>query len=58
MFVTALMMVGFDNDDTSIFDELYHFSECMYYPVQASSTPVFPGTPQTARLLKEGRVLN
>jgi hypothetical protein len=58
MFVTALMMVGFDNDDTSIFDELYHFLQnACITQFRLHQLQSFPGTPQTARLLKEGRVL-
>ncbi|MBI3760024.1 MAG: B12-binding domain-containing radical SAM protein, partial [Deltaproteobacteria bacterium] len=59
VMVKALMMVGFDNDDQTIFDELYTFIQTACIPtVQLSLLQAYPGTPQTARLLKAGRVLD
>jgi radical SAM superfamily enzyme YgiQ (UPF0313 family) len=59
VLVTALMMVGFDNDDDTIFDELFDFlrdAGITYFRLHALHA--YPGTPQTARLLQEGRVLD
>jgi radical SAM superfamily enzyme YgiQ (UPF0313 family) len=59
LLVKALMMVGFDNDDVTIFDELYNFLQKACIPtIQLSLLQSYPGTPQTARFLKEGRVLD
>jgi len=59
VMVKSLMMVGFDHDDASIFDELYNFLQrsCIA-SIQLSLLQSYPGTPQTARLLKEGRVID
>jgi radical SAM superfamily enzyme YgiQ (UPF0313 family) len=58
IMVKALMMVGFDHDDQTIFDELYNFLQSACIPsIQLSLLQSYPGTPQTARLLKEGRVI-
>jgi radical SAM superfamily enzyme YgiQ (UPF0313 family) len=55
----ALMMVGFDHDDQTIFDELYDFLQRACIPsIQLSLLQSYPGTPQTARLLKQGRVID
>jgi len=59
LLVKALMMVGFDNDDATIFDELYDFLQAACIPtIQLSLLQSYPGTPQTARFLKQGRVLD
>jgi radical SAM superfamily enzyme YgiQ (UPF0313 family) len=59
IMVKALMMVGFDHDDQTIFDELYNFLQSACIPsIQLSLLQSYPGTPQTARLLKEGRVID
>jgi radical SAM superfamily enzyme YgiQ (UPF0313 family) len=59
VMIKSLMMVGFDHDDASIFDELYNFLQKACIPsIQLSLLQSYPGTPQTARLLKEGRVID
>ncbi|MBV9505652.1 MAG: hypothetical protein JO323_11685, partial [Acidobacteriia bacterium] len=59
LMVKALMMVGFDHDDQTIFEELYQFLQNACIPsIQLSLLQSYPGTPQTARLLKEGRVID
>jgi radical SAM superfamily enzyme YgiQ (UPF0313 family) len=59
VMIKSLMMVGFDHDDASIFDELYNFLQNACIPsIQLSLLQSYPGTPQTARLLKEGRVID
>ncbi|PWT98550.1 MAG: hypothetical protein C5B51_29070 [Terriglobia bacterium] len=59
VMIKSLMMVGFDHDDATIFDELYNFLQASCIPsIQLSLLQSYPGTPQTARLLKEGRVID
>ena len=59
IMIKSLMMVGFDHDDQTIFDELYTFLQSAGIPsIQLSLLQSYPGTPQTARLLKEGRVID
>jgi radical SAM superfamily enzyme YgiQ (UPF0313 family) len=48
IFVKAMMMVGFDNDDPTIFDELYGFMEASSVThFRFSMLHAYPGTPQT-----------
>lgn len=57
--VRASMIVGFDHDDTDIFDETYEFLQEAGVPnIKVSMLKAFPGTPQRARFQREGRVLD
>jgi len=59
MMVKSNIMVGFDHDDETIFDQVYDFVMAASIPyVNLFSLNAYPGTPQTARLLAEGRVLD
>jgi radical SAM superfamily enzyme YgiQ (UPF0313 family) len=59
LFVSAGMIVGFDNDDDAIFDEQYEFIQKAQIPiVMLSVLLAVPGTPLFARLEKAGRLLN
>jgi radical SAM superfamily enzyme YgiQ (UPF0313 family) len=59
MMVKANIMVGFDHDDETIFDQVYEFVMAASIPsVNLVTLNAYPGTPQTARLLAEGRVLD
>jgi hypothetical protein len=59
LMVRALIIVGFDNDDITIFDELYNFmQDACIVDIRMAMLHAYPGTPQTARLLKQGRVLD
>src|SRR5262249_12857687 len=58
MFVWAGMIVGFDHDDASIFDEQFEFLEKAQIPVAMLSVLLaIPGTPLYKRLEAEGRLL-
>jgi radical SAM superfamily enzyme YgiQ (UPF0313 family) len=51
------LIVGFDNDDVSVFDDLYHFIKATHSPIAGISllnAPKF--TPLYERLKKEGRL--
>jgi radical SAM superfamily enzyme YgiQ (UPF0313 family) len=59
MMVKSNIMLGFDHDDETIFDQVYDFVMAASIPyVNVFSLNSYPGTPQTARLLAEGRVLD
>jgi radical SAM superfamily enzyme YgiQ (UPF0313 family) len=59
MMVKSNIMVGFDHDDETIFDQVYDFVMESSIPyVNLFTLNAYPGTPQTARLLAEGRVLD
>jgi radical SAM superfamily enzyme YgiQ (UPF0313 family) len=59
LFVSAGMIVGFDNDDPSIFDEQYEFLQKAQIPiVMLSVLLAVPKTPLYERLKKEGRLLH
>jgi radical SAM superfamily enzyme YgiQ (UPF0313 family) len=58
LFTWAGMIVGFDNDDGSIFDEQYEFLEKAQIPVAMLSVLLaIPRTPLYKRLEAEGRLL-
>jgi radical SAM superfamily enzyme YgiQ (UPF0313 family) len=58
LFISAGMIVGFDNDDASIFDEQYAFLQEAGIPMAMLSVLLaVPGTPLHARLKAEGRLL-
>jgi radical SAM superfamily enzyme YgiQ (UPF0313 family) len=58
LFVWAGMIVGFDHDDASIFDEQFEFLEKAQIPVAMLSVLLaIPGTPLYKRLEAEGRLL-
>lgn len=56
--LTALMMVGFDDDTEETFDGILHFLEEHHIPlvVLHVMTPI-PGTPLYQRVVEEGRLL-
>ncbi len=59
MFVTAGMIVGFDNDDPSIFEEQYSFLQEAQIPiVLVNALEAVPKTPLYIRLKNDGRLLN
>jgi radical SAM superfamily enzyme YgiQ (UPF0313 family) len=58
LFISAGMIVGFDNDDADIFDEQYAFLQEAEIPVVMLSVLLaVPKTPLYARLKAEGRLL-
>jgi radical SAM superfamily enzyme YgiQ (UPF0313 family) len=58
LFVSAGMIVGFDNDDSTIFDEQYEFLQEAQIPlVMLSVLLAVPRTPLYERLKKAGRLL-
>jgi radical SAM superfamily enzyme YgiQ (UPF0313 family) len=59
MFVSAGMIVGFDHDDPSIFEEQYDFLQQAQIPiVLVNALEAVPRTPLFSRLQAEGRLLN
>jgi radical SAM superfamily enzyme YgiQ (UPF0313 family) len=59
MFVSAGMIVGFDQDDVDIFDEQYDFLQAADIPVAMLSVLLaVPKTPLYARLEAAGRIHN
>jgi radical SAM superfamily enzyme YgiQ (UPF0313 family) len=57
MFISAGMIVGFDNDDASIFDEQYDFLQKAQIPmVMLSTLLAVPRTPLYKRLQEAGRL--
>ncbi len=58
LFISAGMIVGFDNDDASIFDEQYEFLQAAQIPiVMLSVLLAVPRTPLHDRLKAAGRLL-
>jgi radical SAM superfamily enzyme YgiQ (UPF0313 family) len=58
LFISAGMIVGFDNDDPAIFDEQYEFLQAAQIPiVMLSVLLAVPKTPLYKRLQAEGRLL-
>jgi Domain of unknown function (DUF4070) len=58
LFVTAGMIVGFDNDDPGIFEEQYEFLQAAQIPiVLVNALEAVPRTPLYNRLKDEGRLL-
>jgi radical SAM superfamily enzyme YgiQ (UPF0313 family) len=58
LFVSAGMIVGFDHDDPSIFEEQYEFLQEAQIPiVLINALEAVPRTPLYARLQAEGRLL-
>ena len=58
LFVTAGMIVGFDNDDPAIFEEQYEFLQAAQIPiVLVNALEAVPRTPLYKRLKAEGRLL-
>jgi Domain of unknown function (DUF4070) len=59
MFVSAGMIVGFDHDDSSIFEEQYDFLQQAQIPiVLVNALEAVPRTPLFSRLQAENRLLN
>lgn len=59
LFVSAGMIVGFDNDDTDIFDEQYNFLQEAQIPMAMLSVLMaVPKTPLYERLKAAGRLFN
>jgi radical SAM superfamily enzyme YgiQ (UPF0313 family) len=59
LFISAGMIVGFDHDDESIFDEQFDFLQEAQIPfVMLSVLLAVPKTPLYARLEREGRLYN
>jgi len=59
LFISAGMIVGFDKDDPSIFDEQYEFLQKAQIPiVMLSVLLAVPKTPLWKRLEEAGRLLN
>jgi radical SAM superfamily enzyme YgiQ (UPF0313 family) len=59
LFISAGMIVGFDNDDPSIFDEQYNFLRDAQIPVVMLSVLLaVPRTPLYQRLEAAGRIAN
>jgi len=59
LFISAGMIVGFDNDDLDIFDEQFEFLQEAQIPiVMLSVLLAVPKTPLYQRLKAEGRLLN
>jgi hypothetical protein len=57
LFISAGMIVGFDNDDADIFDEQYQFLQKAQIPtVMLSVLLAVPSTPLYKRLQAEGRL--
>ncbi len=57
--VCAGMIVGFDSDDTAIFEEQYHFLQELGIPFTTCGTLMaLPNTPLLKRLEAEGRMLD
>jgi radical SAM superfamily enzyme YgiQ (UPF0313 family) len=57
LFISAGMIVGFDNDDASIFDEQYEFLQAAQIPmVMLSALMAIPRTPLYERLQAQGRL--
>ena len=58
ILVKGNMIVGFDHDDTKIFDETYDFlNACNVLNATVSILKAYPGTPLLARLQREGRIV-
>ena len=58
LFVSAGMIVGFDHDDDSIFDEQYAFAQAAQIPmVMLNVLLAVPKTPLYTRLASEGRLV-
>src|SRR5581483_10939086 len=59
LFIQAGMIVGFDNDDPSIFDEQYDFLQAAQIPIAMLSVLLaVPRTPLYQRLEAAGRIDN
>jgi radical SAM superfamily enzyme YgiQ (UPF0313 family) len=59
LFVSAGMIVGFDHDDPSIFEEQYEFLQAAQIPiVLVNALEAVPKTPLYDRLKAEGRLRN
>ncbi|MFO0969100.1 MAG: DUF4070 domain-containing protein [Gemmataceae bacterium] len=59
LFISAGMIVGFDNDDASIFDEQFEFLQAAQIPIVMSNVLIaVPKTPLYKRLKAEGRLLD
>jgi radical SAM superfamily enzyme YgiQ (UPF0313 family) len=59
LFVSAGMIVGFDHDDPSIFEEQYEFLQQAQIPiVLVNALEAVPRTPLFIRLQAAGRILN
>src|SRR3954453_17140973 len=59
LFISAGMIVGFDHDDASIFEEQYAFLQEAQIPiVLVNALEAVPRTPLYIRLKEEGRLLN
>jgi radical SAM superfamily enzyme YgiQ (UPF0313 family) len=58
LFISAGMIVGFDNDDVSIFDDQYEFLQQAGIPIaMVSALMAVPKTPLYKRLKKAGRLI-
>lgn len=58
LFISAGMIVGFDNDDTTIFDEQFDFLQRAGIPIaMLSALMAVPKTPLYKRLKAEGRLI-
>jgi radical SAM superfamily enzyme YgiQ (UPF0313 family) len=58
LFISAGMIVGFDHDDPSIFEEQYEFLQAAQIPiVLVNALEAVPQTPLYKRLKEEGRLL-
>ncbi|MCH7595462.1 MAG: B12-binding domain-containing radical SAM protein [Planctomycetes bacterium] len=58
ILVKGNMIVGFDHDDTDIFDETYDFlCDANILNTTVSLLKAYPGTPLLARLQRDGRVV-
>ncbi len=58
LFVMAGMIVGFDNDDRTIFDEQYEFCQKAQIPIIMNNALIAtPKTPLARRIKAEGRLL-
>lgn len=58
IFISASMIVGFDNDDTDIFQEQFDFIMASGIPVTKVGVLVaLPGTPLYKRMQRKGRLL-
>ncbi|MEK6798086.1 MAG: alpha/beta fold hydrolase [Planctomycetota bacterium] len=57
--VKASLIVGFDNDDTKVFDEQIRFCEVANIPITSINVmKAYPGTPLWVRLQREDRVVD
>ncbi len=57
--VKAALIVGFDNDDTKVFDEQIRFVENAHIPITSINTmKAYPGTPLWVRLQRDNRVVD